>query len=72
MPLCAFQNDYLAKGVTPVVNIFIEHHLPHAPGDYVRVYLYGLMQPRRERLGVIPGRGGPIDSSPFFCTSRHG
>ena len=44
MPLCAFQNDYLAMGVTPVENIFIEHYLPHAPGDYVRVYLYGLMQ----------------------------
>ena len=44
MPLCAFQNDYLAMGVTPVENIFIEQHLPHAPGDYVRVYLYGLMQ----------------------------
>ena len=44
MPLCAFQNDYLAMGVTPIENIFIEHYLPHAPGDYVRVYLYGLMQ----------------------------
>ena len=44
MPLCAFQGQYLAMGVTPVENIFIEHYLPHAPGDYVRVYLYGLTQ----------------------------
>ena len=30
-------------GVTPVENMFINQYLPGAPGDYVRVYLYGLM-----------------------------
>lgn len=30
--------------VTPVENLFILEYLPYAPGDYVRVYLYGLMQ----------------------------
>ena len=44
MPICRFSGDYLAMGVTPVENIFIDQYLPSAPGDYVRVYLYGLMQ----------------------------
>ena len=44
MSLCSFSESYLLLGVTPVENIFIQDYLPHAPGDYVRVYLYGLMQ----------------------------
>lgn len=44
MPICSFSESYLLLGVTPVENIFIQDYLPHAPGDYVRVYLYGLMQ----------------------------
>ena len=39
MPLCSFSESYLLLGVTPVENIFIPDYLPHAPGDYVRVYL---------------------------------
>lgn len=44
MALCTFAENYLMLGVTPVENLFIQEYLPHAPGDYVRVYLYGLMQ----------------------------
>ncbi|MBO4299174.1 MAG: DnaD domain protein [Clostridia bacterium] len=44
MPLCRFSDNYFMLGVTPVENIFILNFLPHAPGDYVRAYLYGLMQ----------------------------
>lgn len=29
-------------GVTPIENIFINHYMPMARGDYVKVYLYGL------------------------------
>ena len=44
MPLCSFAENHLMLGVTPVENLFIQEYLPHASGDYVRVYLYGLMQ----------------------------
>jgi len=44
MALCSFAENYLMLGVTPVENLFIQEYLPHASGDYVRVYLYGLMQ----------------------------
>ena len=44
MPFCSFSDKYLMMGVTPVENLFIQTYLPQAPGDYVRVYLYGLMQ----------------------------
>ncbi len=33
-------NDDL--GITPIENIFINHYLPKAPGDFVKVYLLGL------------------------------
>ena len=44
MALCSFSENYLMMGVTPVENLFIQEYLPRASGDYVRVYLYGLMQ----------------------------
>ena len=44
MPFCSFAESYPMMGVTPVENLFIQSFLPQAPGDYVRVYLYGLMQ----------------------------
>src|SRR5690554_751465 len=34
------QNEDL--GITPIENIFINHYLPKAPGDFVKVYLLGL------------------------------
>ena len=44
MPFCSFADSYPMMGITPVENLFIQSYLPQAPGDYVRVYLYGLMQ----------------------------
>jgi hypothetical protein len=29
-------------GITPVENAFLNHYMPKARGDYVKVYLYGL------------------------------
>lgn len=43
MPYCEFPRDFMLFDVTPVENLFLMEHMPHAPGDYVRVYLYGLM-----------------------------
>jgi len=43
MPYCEFPRDFMLFDVTPIENIFLMEHMPHAPGDYVRVYLYGLM-----------------------------
>ncbi len=36
----SMQNEDL--GITPIENIFINHYLPKAPGDFVKVYLLGL------------------------------
>ncbi len=44
MPLCSFAENQMMLGITPVENLFIQEYMPHASGDYVRVYLYGLMQ----------------------------
>lgn len=43
MAYCEYPRDYILFDVTPVENLFLMEHMPHAPGDYVRVYLYGLM-----------------------------
>lgn len=43
MAYCEYPRDYMLFDVTPVENLFLMEHMPHAPGDYVRVYLYGLM-----------------------------
>lgn len=38
-----FGDEYAQADMTPVDNRFIRDYLPMAKGDYVRVYLYGLM-----------------------------
>lgn len=43
MGLFSFDNQYRFFDVTPVDNLFIQEYLPSAKGDYVKVYLYGLM-----------------------------
>lgn len=43
MAFCAFARDGAMFGSTPVENMFILEFMPSAPGDFVRVYLYGLM-----------------------------
>ena len=42
MPLCVFDESNPMFGVTPVENLFLEEFMPRAPGDSVKVYLYGL------------------------------
>ena len=42
--MLGFDDHYAMFDVTPVDNQFIQEYLPGAKGDYVRVYLYGLMR----------------------------
>ena len=44
MAFCAFDDSAAGFDVTPVENMFITEYMLRAPGDYVKVYLYGLMQ----------------------------
>ena len=47
----AFDERYAMFDITPVANQFILEYLPGAKGDYVKVYLYGLLccyHPRKE------------------------
>ena len=60
MPLCAFDETYLMMGVTPVENIFIMNYLPKAPGDFVRVYLFGLFQCYHPDSDMTPARMGRL------------
>lgn len=40
-------------GVTPLENIFINHYMPLARGDYVKVYLYGLKRCYNQALASV-------------------
>lgn len=53
------QNEDL--GMTPIENIFINHYLPKAPGDFVKVYLLGLKF-------CFHGRGDMISNSSIAKT----
>ena len=44
MALFGFDEQYAMFDVTPVANQFLLEYMPMARGDYVKVYLYGLMQ----------------------------
>lgn len=44
MSMFGFDDKYAMFDITPVQNQFIAEYLPHAKGDYVKVWLYGLMQ----------------------------
>ena len=79
MPLCRFSESYFMLGVTPVENIFILNFLPHAPGDYVRAYLYGLMQCHHpdgdmslEKMGSLLGLDAEVVKSAFQYWERQG
>lgn len=43
MPLCKFSENFQMFDITPVENLFIHEFMLKAPGDFVKVYLYGLM-----------------------------
>ncbi|OQB25424.1 MAG: Replication initiation and membrane attachment [Firmicutes bacterium ADurb.Bin182] len=44
MPDCTFSKDSAMMDITPVENMFILEYMRGAPGEYVKVYLCGLMQ----------------------------
>ena len=47
----AFDEQFAMFDITPVENQFILEYLPGAKGDYVKVYLYGLLccyHPKKE------------------------
>ncbi|MCL2544451.1 MAG: DnaD domain protein [Clostridia bacterium] len=44
MSFCSFGENYALFDVTPVENMFLQEFMLRAPGNYVKVYLYGLMQ----------------------------
>lgn len=44
MGLFAFDAQHAMFDATPVQNLFLLEYMPTAPGDYVKVYLYGLMR----------------------------
>lgn len=42
MAMCSFADRFSMFDVTPIENLFIEEYMLRAPGDYVKVYIYGL------------------------------
>jgi DnaD/phage-associated family protein len=44
MGFCAFSDQFHMFDITPVENLFIQEFMLKAPGDFVKVYLYGLSQ----------------------------
>ena len=44
MPSCKLSKELQIQGVTPVDNLFIAEFMPSAPSDFVKVYIYALMQ----------------------------
>lgn len=51
-----FSESFGMFDITPVENIFMEEYMPRAPGDFVKVYLYGL------RLCYHPGAQSGMDA----------
>ena len=50
----AFDEQFTMFDITPVENQFILEQLPEAKGDYVKVYLYGLLHCYHPREDVTP------------------
>lgn len=44
MAYCSFSSDAVMFEQTPLSNLFIQEYMLRAPGDYVKVYIYALMQ----------------------------
>jgi DnaD/phage-associated family protein len=42
--LCRFSESFQIFDITPIENLFIQEFMLKAPSDFVKVYLYGLMQ----------------------------
>ena len=52
MPLFEFDEQYPLFDATPVENLFVQEYLPAAKGDYVKVYIYGLMHTYHPSAGM--------------------
>lgn len=44
MAQCVFSKSTAAMDITPVENLFLLEYMPNAPENFVKVYLFGLMQ----------------------------
>ncbi len=44
MPIFGFEDKFALFDATPVENLFIQEYMLRADGEFVKVYLYGLMQ----------------------------
>lgn len=44
MPFCKLSDNSILFDVTPLENLFIQEFMIKAPGDFVKVYVYGLYQ----------------------------
>ncbi len=55
MAFCSFDSSAALFDATPVENMFISEYMLRAPGEFVKVYLYGLMlcYHRSERMSLI-------------------
>ncbi len=79
MSLCKFQPGSTAFGVTAVQTCFIAQYMPHAPAEYVKVYLYGLMLCQNTELsGELSDIAHVLDLTPeqvrnaFFYWQQQG
>lgn len=52
MALFEFDEQFPLFDATPVENLFLQEYLPAAKGDYVKVYLYGLMNTYHPTAGM--------------------
>ena len=54
MAFCSFDSSAALFDATPVENMFISEYMLRAPGEFVKVYLYGLMlcYHRSERMSL--------------------
>ena len=54
MAFCSFDPSAALFDATPVENMFISEYMLRAPGDFVKVYLYGLMlcYHKSERMSI--------------------
>lgn len=50
MPECVFAKNTAMLDITPVENLFLAEFMPKAPENYVKAYLFGLMQCYSPRL----------------------
>lgn len=55
MSECKISQEMRINGITPIDNLFISEFMLSAPGDFVKVYIYALMQ-------CYMGLGGDLDS----------